>query len=313
MHRETKAMIEIREILCPTDFSEFSRHALDHALAVGKLYKSTITLLHVSSITAVYTPGIGVAPTSLLTVGDRETALATMRRFAETEAGPDARIRFEVAEGNPANEILDCAKTRGSDLIVLGTHGRSGFERLLLGSVTEKVLRKGICPVLSVPPHAPDAVPAPPVLFKSILCPVDFSDCSIQALHYAMSMAKESGAGLTVVHVIEIPPEVPIDEHETILSWPRSLREYVAMAEADRAGRLKELLAGASDTRGSISTVLARGKAYREILRIAAERSSELIVIGVHSRGVADMLFLGSTTQHVVRQATCPVLTIRSS
>lgn len=65
-----------------------------------------------------------------------------MRRFAETEAGPDARIGFDVAEGNPANEILDRAKTRGSDLIVMGTHGRSGFERLLLGSATEKVLRK---------------------------------------------------------------------------------------------------------------------------------------------------------------------------
>jgi nucleotide-binding universal stress UspA family protein len=308
-------MIEIRAILCPTDFSEFSRHALDHALAIAKLYESRITLLHVCPVAAgaVYAPGVGVAPTSLLTIEDRDTALAAMRRFAEAEAGPKARIGFDVAEGNPANEILDRAKTRKNDLIVMGTHGRSGFERLLLGSVTEKVLRKATCPVLSVPRRAPDVVPTPPVLFKNILCPVDFSDCSIQALYYAMSLANESGAGLTVVHVVEIPPEAPVDEHETILSWPRSLREYVAMAEADRAGRLKELIAGVSGTSGSVSTVLASGKAYREILRIAAEQATELIVIGVHSRGVADMLFLGSTTQHVVRQATCPVLTIRSS
>jgi nucleotide-binding universal stress UspA family protein len=308
------AMIEIRSILCPTDFSEFSRHALDHALAIAKWYHSKITLLHVCSIAPgpVYSPGIGIAPTSLLTLEDRDAALAAMRRFAETEAGPDAPIAFDVAEGNPANEILDRARTRTSDLIVMGTHGRSGFERLLLGSVTEKVLRKATCPVLSVPPRAPDVVPTPPALFRNILCPVDFSACSIEALRYAMSLAQASGARLTVGHVIEMPPEVPVDEHETIMSWPRSLSEYVTMAEIDRAARLKELLAGAGRNSGAISTLLARGKAYREILRIATEQSTDLIVIGIHGRGAADLLFLGSTTQHVLRQATCPVLTIRS-
>src|SRR5688572_23892434 len=156
-------MIEIHRILCPTDFSEFSRHALDHALAIAKLYHSRITLLHVCSVApgTVFGPGIGVAPSSLLTVEDRDAALAAMHRFAETEAGPHAPIGFEVAEGNAATEILDRARRHGSDLIVLGTHGRSGFERLLMGSVTEKVLRKAACPVLSVPRRAPDVVPAP--------------------------------------------------------------------------------------------------------------------------------------------------------
>ena len=125
-------------------------------------------------------------------------------------------------------------------------------------------------------------------------------------------MAKESGARLTLVHVIEMPPAVPVDEHESIVSWPRSVREYVAMAEADRAARLKELLPEPARSNGSVSTVLATGKAYQEILRIAAEQSTELIVIGIHGRRAADLLFLGSTTQHVLRQATCPVLTIRS-
>jgi nucleotide-binding universal stress UspA family protein len=151
------------------------------------------------------------------------------------------------------------------------------------------------------------------VLYSKILCPVDFSDYSIAALKYAMSLAKESGARLTVVNVIEMPPDVPVDEHETLISWPRSLREYVAMAEADRAARLKELIGDTARADRPISTVLATGKAYEEILRIAAEQSTELIVLGIHGRGAASLLFLGSTTQHVVRQATCPVLTIRRS
>ena len=199
-------MTEIHRILCPTDFSEFSRHALDHSLAIANLYHSRITLLHVCAVApgAVYAPGIGVAPSSLLTVEDRDAALAAMHRFAETEAGPDAPMEFEVAEGNAATEILDRARRHASDLIVMGTHGRSGFERLLLGSVTEKVLRKAACPVLSVPRRAPDVVPTPsfgdrsgrpeqsrgaPVLFRKIVCPVDFSDSSTEALQYALSLA----------------------------------------------------------------------------------------------------------------------------
>lgn len=306
-------MIEIRRILCPTDFSEFSRHALDRALAIATLYHSTITLLHVCPLTAgaIYSPGIGVAPTSLLTVEDRDAALAAMRQFAETEVGPDASIGFAIAEGSPANEILDRARTQASDLLVMGTHGRSGFERFLLGSVTEKVLRKAPCPVLTVPPRVADVVPTPAARLKNIVCPVDFSDSSAEALNYAISLANESGGRLTVVHVIEMPPELPIEEHETIFSSPRSLPEYVVMAKADRSGRLKEMITNAGGAEGSISIVLATGKAYREILRIAAEQSADLIVVGIHGRGAADVFFLGSTTQHVVRQATCPVLTIR--
>jgi nucleotide-binding universal stress UspA family protein len=111
-------MIEIRGILCPTDFSDFSLHALDHALAIAHNYKSTITLLHVCPVAAgaVYAPGIAVAPSSFLTIEDRDAALAAMQRFAATEAGPDAPISFEVAEGSAATEILDRARSRRSDL-----------------------------------------------------------------------------------------------------------------------------------------------------------------------------------------------------
>ena len=89
-----------------------------------------------------------------------------------------------------------------ADLLVIGTHGRSGFERLVLGSVTEKVLRKASCPVLTVPKRLPDAVPVGPVLFKRILCPVDFSESSLHALSYAVSMAQEADGQLTVLHVV---------------------------------------------------------------------------------------------------------------
>jgi len=308
------SMIEITRILCPIDFSDYSRHALDHAVAVARWYDSTITLLHVYSVVpvAAYAPGTPTHPSVALTPADQEALLASMKRFAEDEAGSDRPIQCEMCEGTAAAEILARAKAMPSDLIVMGTHGRSGFERLVLGSVTEKVLRKAACPVLSVPSHVRDAVPAPPALFKDILCAVDFSDCSINALNYAMSLAQEADASLTVLHVVELFPELAPDMTEAVPGEPRNLTEYVAVVEQDRRERLKAAVPESVRAYCAVETVLATGKPYREILRVAAERRSDLIVIGIHGRGAADLLFFGSTVQHVVRQATCPVLTLRS-
>lgn len=306
-------MIEIKRILCPIDFSDYSRHAFDHAVAVARWYGSTITLLHVYSgvPVAAYAPGTPMHPSVVLTPRDREELLASMKRFAEEEAGSDLPIQCETCEGTVAVEILARAKAMPSDLIVMGTHGRFGFERLVLGSVTEKVLRKAACPVLSVPRHVRDAVPAPPVLFKDILCAIDFSDCSTNALNYAMSLAQEADARLTVLHVIEVFPELPAGMNETAQDGPRNLTEYFAAAEQDRRERLTAAIPESVRAYCVVETVLATGKPYREILRVAAEQHSDLIVIGIHGRGAADLLFFGSTAQHVVRQATCPVLTLR--
>jgi nucleotide-binding universal stress UspA family protein len=234
-----------------------------------------------------------------------------MKQFAESETGRTVPTEFEVAQGHAVIEILARADAMPADLLVLGTHGRSGFERLALGSVTEKVLRKTTRPVLTVPRGLGDVIPAPPILFTRIVCAVDFSECSMHALNYAMSLAQQADAHLTVLHVLELPLDMPHEAHETIAAGPRDLREYIALAEEDRRARLKDAIPDSVRAYCVVDTVLATGKPYREILRVAAETKSDLIVIGIHGRGVADLLFFGSTTQHVVRQASCPVLTLR--
>lgn len=307
-------MIHIRRILCPTDFSDFSRHALDHAVAIAKWYESTITLLHVCTVVPVsaYAPGGGVVPSAMLTQQDREALLASMARFAEGEGGTSVPVDFEIAEGHPATEIIAKANGMPADLLVLGTHGRSGFERLVLGSVTERILRKAACPVLSVPPGTPDAVPRPSVLFKRIVCAVDFSDSSMRALNYAMSLAQEADAHLTVVHAIELPADVPREVHEYVPDWSRTLREYAARAEEDARARLRDAVPENVRAYCTVETVLAAGTPYREILRVASQGPSDLIVIGIGGRGGADRFFFGSTANHVVREASCPVLTLRT-
>jgi nucleotide-binding universal stress UspA family protein len=307
-------MIEIQRILCPIDFSEYSRHAVDHAVAIARRYESTITVLHVFSTApvAAYAPGMPAFDPIVLTRADRDQLLEKTKRFIETESAPGVRLDATIREGDITGEILSQATDLKAELLVMGTHGRSGFERLLLGSVTEKVLRKAPCPVLTVPRRHPDAVPATPVLFKQILCPVDFSDCSIQALHYAMSLAQEADAHLTVLHVMGDELEVTPDAYGAIIMNDlESLAEFRRRREDDARQRLKETVPATVSEYCSVETLVSSGKAGREIVRIATEQQTDLIVIGVQGRGAADLMFFGSTTNHVVREATCPVLTVR--
>lgn len=307
-------MIEITRILCPIDFSDHSRRALDHAAAVARWFESTIALLHVYSATpaGAYAPGAPMPPPALMRPSDQEEMLASMRRFAEHEVGTGLPVQVELRAGGTATEILQFARELPADLIVMGTHGRSGFERLMLGSITEKVLRRATCPVLSVPRPVPDAVPAPPVLFKRILCATDFSAPAARALDYACTLAQEADAVLTVLHVAELPTEVSA-EGITAPGVGGGLSAYIEAVDRERRERLQTAVPEQVHTYCTVETLMATGKPYREILRVAEERESELIVMGVHGRSAPDMFFFGSTTNHVVREATCPVLTLRTA
>jgi nucleotide-binding universal stress UspA family protein len=270
-----------------------------------------VTLLHASPIVplAAYAPGSGVVPTANLTDEDRDRLVASMKQLA-VDAGSGVAFDYKLAEGHPAAQILNAADVLSSDFIVIGTHGRSGFERMILGSVTEKVVRRAKCPVLTVPGPEAGASTAPAALFKRIVCAVDFSDCSIRGLNYALSLAQQADAELTVVHVIEMPSDDPLGVPAFI--GDKTLEQYVTEATQERRQRLERLIPDAARAACSIQTLIATGKPYREILRLAAEQTSDLIVIGLHGRGPVDLLFFGSTAQQVIRAAGCPVLTLRS-
>ena len=192
-----------------------------------------------------------------------------------------------------------------ADLVVMGTHGRGGFERIVLGSVTEKVLRKLTCPVLTVPPHA-GKTPTVPGPFTSILCATDFSNASLHALEYAMSLAQEAGSTLTVVFSLQWELEDEAELQAPVVS------EYRLMREADSQKRLDALVPKSVRDVCKVETVMATGKASREITRIADNVMADLIVMGVHGRGVVDLTLFGSTTHYVIRHAHCPVLTVRA-
>ena len=300
-------MIEIKRILCPIDFSDFSQRAVDHAIAIARWYDSAITLLYVRPLVPIAPAAPEMLPSVTLSAEDRDELITALARFVPADSG--VSIEGDVVEGHAATEIVERAKALPGDLVILGTHGRSGFERLLLGSVTERVLRKAPCPVLSVPRQADDGAPVGP-LFKRILCPVDLSDCSMRALDYAISMAQEADACLTVLHVLDLQGAMSEQWRDRLT--PPALRKELETLENERRDRLARAIPATVSSFCDVETVIASGTPYREVLRVAGEKHSELIVMGVHGRHAADLLFFGSTTNHVVRQAPCPVLTIRT-
>jgi nucleotide-binding universal stress UspA family protein len=295
----------VRRILCPTDFSDFSARALAHATAFARWYGARITLLYVSPLI----PPVGAFPPLVSSVAveplSRERALDDLRAFGASAAAAGVPMDAVVRDGSAGARILEEASEANADLVVMGTHGRGGFERLVLGSVAEKVLRKSPCPVLTVSRPAHDRTPHEPPELRRVLCATDLSPASREALRSAVSLARLSGARLTVLNVVDWPQqEVPGPDFFDVPAYRRHL-------EADAARQLGEEVSGEAAQCRGVREVVAAGTPWREVLRVAADDDAELIVIGVHGRNALDRLLFGSTAQHVVRQASCPVLTVR--
>lgn len=303
-------MVSIERLLCPVDFSPYSHRALEYAVAMATWYEAALTVLHVFPIPPVVDvmPSVGVAamPPMLFTEDDREALVARLREFAGA-AGADPRVSFAVEQAPDVRaEILAQASSRQADLVVLGSHGRSGFQHLLLGSVTERILRKATVPVLVVPKHAGrDDVP-PVMPFRRIVCPVDFSNASLHALEVALGLAEEADARLTVLHVIEMPPE--LHDMQDVLT--REVNDIRAEAEARALQRLRALVPDHAREYCHVQTDVAEGSAHREIVRASLEHEADLIVMGVHGRGAVDLKLFGSNTHAVLKQAHCPVLSV---
>jgi len=295
-------MIGISRILCPVDFSDTSQHALDHAAAIARWYEAKLTLLHVF----VTLPTMDLPPVVLQDADCGRLKAALQKMAVRVPGGVPVECRVEQAE-YVHDEIVRQLSDTQADLLVLGTHGRSGFQRLFLGSVTEKVIRKAACPTLVVPPRAADVAADAPVRFTRILCAIDFSDSSLSALAYALNLAEEADAHVTLLHAIEMPPEL----RENPLAPDFDVDRIHAAAAAEARRRLRDLVPDAARTYCTVETAVVEGRAHRQVLRRAAEEHADLIVMGVHGRGALDLLLFGSNTHHLIRAATCPVLIVR--
>jgi len=302
-------MVEFKQILHPTDLSDASMNALRHAAALARWYDARLTVLHVvPSLDPIEVPPTRIAGAEqILFPPSRDLLLGQMQEALGTEYlnGVDAQMSVEA--GDTAAVIVDQALSTTAELVVMGTHGRGGFDRLIFGSVTEKVLRQSPCPVLAVPPHTPEAA-ATDVTFERILCPVDFSPASLQALGFALDLARQANGLVSVLHVIEW-----LAEEEPRISAHYNASEFRQHLIDDARTKLDELLVSESRTWCEVEGLVAAGRAHRQVLHFAEEKKADLIVIGAQGRGGTDLTLFGSTTHQVLRNAACPVLVVRAA
>ena len=278
-------MVHIHSILCPVDLSGMSARALRHAAALAAWYEAGLTVLFVRT-------------------GDRVTvAEGDVAAFVNAAIGRHAAA-LRLIDGDVISEIVLLSAALPAAVVVMGTHGISGFKQRLLGSVTERVLREASCPVLTVPPGVGRQSPEP-VSLATIVCAVDFSASSTRALGYATSIARRAGGRLVLVHALEW-----LDEE---LEAPAAGGNTNALptSEDDARRGLDELLT--ADARAcDPELVVAHGVPAGEVLRIARERDASVIVLGVDGGHAVERTLFGSTVQRVVREAQCPVLTVRA-
>ena len=214
----------ITRILCPLDLSDFSRRALEHGLVLARWYGAEVAALHVF---ATWLPpgNASTYPSWMRLVPKvREQIDRELREQLQPASTAGVEVPLVTREGDPVSEILAEARKMRADLIVLSTHGRSGFDRLTIGSVTEKVLRKAECPVLVVPvttQEGPAAGPGSFAGYQRIVCAIDFSESSREALRFALSVARHGKSrSVTLAHVVG-SPTTPTSGSAELRRWPR--------------------------------------------------------------------------------------------
>jgi len=290
-------MLKIERILCPVDFSEFSTRAYEYAHSLARQYRAKLFVQHVAE------PFLSIHHTQIsqdLIDQVYSQEVAEVKQKVRELAAPGAEVEPEIVleRGPVADSILQFAECRDIDLIAMGTHGRRGLDRVVLGSVTERILRKARCPVLTV--HGPTEGSATAgdktVQLRKILFCTDFSDNSPRALEYAFLLACQYKAEISLLHVIERSSggkDVDAEKQQVLQQLQTVVPENVQRC-------------------ATVVPAVRVGKAYEQILEHAAETQADLIVMGVRGRNAVDLALFGSTTHRVIQLGQCPVLVVRT-
>ena len=291
--------MSFKKILVPVDFSEFSDKAAEYALFLAEKYRADITLLHAIVLfeedfdeeeqLKMYEKIIQKKEK------EREKQLESHRKTAKDRG---IEVNSVLLRGiSAASSILDYISDKDFDLVIMGTHGHAGFKKLLLGSVTEKVVRESPVPVLTIHKVYNQ------IEIKEILVRVDLSGYSHPTIDWGKALAKEFKATLEFLHVVEMEahPEFYNISFEPILKENPNLADHITENMIKATGIPKD----------KATYAVKEGKVYKEIKKYADYSQIDLIVMGSHGRGELEDFLLGSNSERVIRIASCPVLTVR--
>lgn len=270
-------MLPFKQILCPVDFSELSALALRYAELLASRSEGLVTALHATTFEApAYFSQGRLQELERQFREAREEARQALEKFVNGSRD----VQTLVVDARPVAAILWTAERVAANLIVMGTHGRSGLERYRMGSVAERILHESTAPVLTVRETAAGAN----IQVSKVLCPVNDSSAGRKALNLAAELAAAFDAPLIVAHIEEGSGQ---GTEELCQSVPPEVRGKCRVEE-----------------------ILRRGNPAEEIVRLAGEQGCDLLVMGAQHKAFADTTVIGTTTARVVRHAPCPVLTI---
>ncbi len=205
-------------------------------------------------------------------------------------------VRF----GKPVQEIIKVTKEENIDLLVIGTHGRAGVDRFILGSVAERIVRTSVCPVMVIKGEKYAG-------FKRIVVPIDFSDCSRKALEYAVATARSHNSTLTILHVYE---ESFIEPYVNAANSEKEADEIMKEIDRVNENRYDEFLKTVALSGVEYDKLLIKGVPETEIVETAMEQQADLLVMGTHGRTGIKHIIIGSTAEEVVRSVHCDIIIV---
>jgi len=321
-------MPQVNHILIPIEIHENAAPVVAWAALIARALHSRLTLFHVNEsleslkhkpvVLARKIPGTDVTPDEWRS-SYAQTAQLELARLVEQFCA-DISVGTVLLEGRAHATILDYLEQTPCDLIIMGTHGRPWYERIVIGSTAETVLRASALPVLIV--HNTASRQSSPQL-KRLLLATDFSAGGLSSEKWALQLASHGAEEVILVHAVENPlldvyepDKADIDlrkiMEESRHHPPRSAQPFWDHAHRVAHAKLSLMQQQFLGARARVELVVKEGPAAEDILRVAEERSVDLIVMATHGRSGVRRLVLGSVTEKVVRAAACPVLAVRS-
>jgi nucleotide-binding universal stress UspA family protein len=284
-------------ILFPTDGSEGATVALEHVLDLADASDATLHVLSVPETTFDRAAGVNEALVEDRVAAGEEYVAAAADRAEER----GVETVTAVEEGEPHATIVEYADRHAVDLVVMPTHGRKGLERLLLGSVTERVVRRANVPVLTLRPDEETTIRYP---YENVLVPTDGSDCADEALALGTRVARTTDANLHLLSVVDVA-SLGVDVRTGV---QLDVLEENASKTLSRAAQFAkdEGVASVREEVGYGSSI------HREIVAYVEEHDVDLLVVGTHGLTGFDRYLLGSVTEKLVRTSPVPVLTVRA-
>lgn len=296
--------VQFKKIICATDFSDISNQTIPYGAALASEFGAKLYVCHIIDLSSVAIYG----EFQLDPVGLQSRIKKDAQDQLEEMLG-DHPLNWEplITVGQTADEICRLVEENDVDLVITATRGRSGIKRLILGSVTERLMRTLPCPLLVVqgPEKESPISLDKEIKLNKILVGCDFSIDSTLAFENALSLAQEFQSELHLVHVLETPTNQELAKPSKQMSG-----EIQDDLEDLLIKKLQDMVPEEARNWCVPQTILASGRPYEELVNYSESNEIDLIVLGIRGHGLVKTLFLGSTTDRVVRHSPCPVLSV---